>query len=164
MAGLRAFTAVLALAAIPSQAAVAPDDHAVGAAPAFGVVVDLETLVGAFPRATASGTSEEVRLARGGERGGGRAGGGAPRGSAAPSRQPGGYSQGQERAQNRPDRDVDIDVDVDDDRDHLIEDDFVRGAVVGAGVGAAIASDDDTVVYTCPDEDGDGYCDENVAN
>ena len=56
------------------------------------------------------------------------------------------------------DRDVDVDVDVDDD-----DNDVARGFVAGAVVGSAVAnsnsqsSDDGN---TCPDENGDGVCDD----
>lgn len=63
------------------------------------------------------------------------------------------------------DRDIDVDVDVDiddDERDYLIEDDTARGFVAGVAVGAAAASNTGSseTNSTCPDENGDGVCDE----
>ena len=110
-------------------------------------------LTGLVPVGDSVLAEESYRLARG-RGGGGRGGGGA--------RKPGGYSQGAQRQQQRSvDRDVDVDIDIDD--DHIIEDDAVRGAVVGIGVGAAIANNNDPN-YTCPDENADGVCDDNPAN
>jgi hypothetical protein len=148
MKRLIGFAAALSLAAGLTQAMTV--QNIASPLPAGGFAgFDAEALVGIVPEAGPAGVNLRVAGRRGG----------AGRGGAGPARQPGGYNQGAQRQQQR-DVNRDVDVDIDDGRDHIIEDDAARGAVVGIGIGAAIANSDDPDV-TCPDENADGVCDDN---